>query len=73
MSECRYEQWVHENVEADFAEGKRVWIWKNGDHFVVYHHEYPCMSPGGDPLTLGEPVGWGWLLPSHDRKRAGRS
>lgn len=67
MSDDRYEQWVERIVEPPKMLRRKVWIWKNGDHFVAYDNEYPCQSPGGDPLTLGEPVGWGWLLPCHGR------
>lgn len=38
-------------------DGTKLWLWKNGDHTLAYAHEYPCYETGGDPLTLGEPVG----------------
>jgi hypothetical protein len=42
----------------------RLWLWRNGDHYLAYEHEYPCYSDGGDPLTLGEPVGYAIFKPS---------
>jgi len=36
-------------------DGQKLWLWKNGDHFLAYEHEYPTID-GGDPLTLGEPA-----------------
>ena len=44
--------------------GRKVWLWREGDQFVVYEHEHPCVPGGGDPLTLGEPVATGMLMPS---------
>jgi len=36
---------------------QRWWIWRDGPgKFIAYDNEYPCMSRGGDPLTLGNPV-----------------
>ncbi len=36
---------------------RRWWVWRDGPgKFIAYDNEYPCMSLGGDPLTLGEPV-----------------
>lgn len=34
-----------------------LWLWMNGDHYLAFEHLYPCHSPGGDPMTLGEPFG----------------
>lgn len=50
------------------AEHDKLWLWKNGDHYLAYFHEYPCVSPGGDPLVLGEPAVVAYLRPSHPRK-----
>lgn len=36
-------------------DGQKLWLWRNGDHYLAYMHEYPT-EDGGDPLTLGEPV-----------------
>lgn len=47
--------------------GLKIWVWRNGDHFLAYSHEYPCVSPHGDPCTLGEPAGYAFLLPSFPR------
>lgn len=46
---------------------RKLWLWKNGDHYWAFEHEYPCYEPGGDPLTLGKPAGWAYLKPSFDR------
>jgi hypothetical protein len=45
----------------------KLWLWKNGDHYLAYTNEYPCESQGGDPLTLGEPVGYAILKESFSR------
>jgi hypothetical protein len=47
--------------------GTRLWLWRNGDHFLAFTHLYPCFSPGGDPMTLGEPAAWAEFRASHDR------
>lgn len=46
---------------------EKLWLWNNGDHFLAYRHEYPCYETGGDPLTVGEPIGYAILYPSYDR------
>jgi hypothetical protein len=38
----------------------KLWIWKNGDHYLAFDSEYPIHS-GGDPKTLGEPIGYALL------------
>jgi hypothetical protein len=45
----------------------KLWLWKNGDHYLAYAHEYPCIEPGGDPLTLGNPIGYAIVKPSYGR------
>jgi hypothetical protein len=45
-----------------------LWLWKNGDHFLAFRHLYPCFTPGGDPMTLGEPFGRAVLRHSHNRE-----
>lgn len=50
--------------------GLKIWVWRDGDHFLAYSHEYPCVSPHGDPCTLGEPAGYAFLLPSFPRAPA---
>lgn len=47
---------------------RRLWLWKNGDHFWAFDNEYPCYDLGGDPKTLGEPVGWAVLKDSSTRE-----
>jgi len=44
-----------------------LWLWKNGDHYLAFEHLYPCFTPGGDPMTLGEPFGRAVFKVSHDR------
>jgi hypothetical protein len=46
---------------------QRLWLWRNGDHFLAFEHLYPCFTPGGDPMTLGEPVGYAIVKRSFDR------
>jgi len=48
---------------------QKLWLWKNGDHFLAYAHEYPCIEPDGDPATLGEPFGYAIFKVSYDRQR----
>jgi hypothetical protein len=37
---------------------KKLWLWRNGPHeFWAFDNPYPC-HPDGDPITLGEPVGY---------------
>jgi hypothetical protein len=42
---------------TDQHHGAKLWLWKNGDHYLAFDNEYPTFD-GGDPMTLGEPVGW---------------
>ena len=37
-------------------DGSPLWLWKNGNHFLAFAHEFPCFADG-DPMTLGEPFG----------------
>lgn len=53
--------------EQAVASHEKLWLWKNGDHFLAFRHLYPCFTPGGDPQVLGEPFGWASLRPSFDR------
>lgn len=50
------------------ADGEQLWLWQNGDHFLAFRHLYPCYSPGGDPMTLGEPFGRAIFKHSHNRE-----
>lgn len=45
-----------------------LWLWQNGDHFLAFRNLYPCFSPGGDPMTLGEPFGRAIFKQSHNRE-----
>lgn len=57
-----------EAVAAQVASGEmKLWLWKNGDHYLAFEHLYPCFTPGGDPMTLGEPAGHAILKHSFDR------
>lgn len=49
------------------TDGDTLWLWRNGDHFLAFRHLYPCYSPGGDPMTLGEPFGRAEFRSSFDR------
>lgn len=42
----------------------KLWLWRNGDHFLAFDNPMPCYPDGGDPLVLGEPVGIAYLTPS---------
>lgn len=35
----------------------KIWLWKNGDHYLAFDSEYPRL-PNGDPAVLGEPAAW---------------
>ena len=41
---------------------KKLWLWKNyvdgRPEFWAFDNPFPCREPGGDPLVLGEPVGY---------------
>ena len=43
----------------------KLWLWRTGDHYWAFDKKYPCHEKGGDPMTLGEPIGWAWLWKSH--------
>jgi hypothetical protein len=37
---------------------EKLWLWRNGPHeFWAFDNPYPC-HPNGDPITLGEPIGY---------------
>ena len=43
----------------------KLWLWRNGDHYLAYDNPMPCYPPdGGDPLVLGEPAAIAILMPS---------
>jgi hypothetical protein len=43
---------------------EKLWLWKNGPHeFWAFDNPYPC-HPNGDPITLGEPVGYALVMES---------
>jgi hypothetical protein len=38
-------------------DGMMWWAWRDGPgKLIAYDKEYPCMTPGGDPLVLGGPA-----------------
>lgn len=47
-----------------------LWLWRDGDKMLAFRHLYPCYSPGGDPMTYGEPWGKAIFRHSHDRASA---
>jgi hypothetical protein len=49
---------------------QKLWLWKNGDHYLAFEHEYPCYEPGGDPMVFGEPSATAIFKPSFDRSGA---
>jgi hypothetical protein len=44
--------------------GTKLWLWKNGDHYLAYDNPMPCYPDGGDPLVLGKPAAIAFLMPS---------
>ena len=56
-------------AERERMEGKTFWLWRNGNHYLAFEHEYPCYSPGGDPMVLGEPAAVAVFRGSHDRAK----
>jgi hypothetical protein len=48
---------------TDKSEPSKLWLWKNGDHFLAFDNPCPTYD-GGDPMTLGEPIGVAILTPS---------
>ncbi len=48
---------------------RRLWLWRNGDHFWAFDHLYPGRTDCGDPATLGEPAGWAIWKPSRGDPR----
>lgn len=71
--ECSIEAWERARSALSGyqpTEGEKLWLWKNGDHFLAFRHLYPCFEPGGDPMTLGEPVGYAVFKGSHDRSES---
>lgn len=53
--------------QAGTVDGTKLWLWKNGDHYLAFTHEYPCFEPGGDPMTLGNPAATAVFKTSYDR------
>lgn len=55
-------------LDWSISDSEQLWMWQNGDHFLAFRHLYPCFSPGGDPMTLGEPFGRAIFKHSHNRQ-----
>lgn len=55
---------------AVLTDGQELWLWRNGDHMLAFQHLYPCFTPGGDPMTLGEPTGRAVFRLSQARARS---
>jgi hypothetical protein len=51
--------------QAEKQEPRKLWLWKNfvegRPEYWAFDNPFPCVSVGGDPLTLGEPCGWALL------------
>jgi hypothetical protein len=61
-----------EKAEAELAacreDGTPLYLWKNGDHYLAFTHEYPCFEDG-DPMTFGEPAARAIFKASHNGRR----
>jgi hypothetical protein len=58
--------------EPDLPEGTKLWLWKDGGRFLAFTHEYPCYTPGGDPMVLGNPTLVAEFRGSYDRTPSAR-
>jgi hypothetical protein len=54
------EQPTPPNRQIEDRWAAKLWLWKNGDHHLAFDSECPTYD-GGDPKTLGEPVGFALL------------
>jgi hypothetical protein len=51
-------------------DGDKLWLWKNGPgEFWAFDNLHPCY-PDGDPMTLGEPVGYAVFKRSVDGRQS---
>lgn len=57
-----------ESTQAVRDGSHMLWLWKNfvngRPEYWAFDNPYPCVSVGGDPLTLGEPCGYAILKQS---------
>lgn len=55
------------NVETGVTQADRLWLWQNfvdgKPEYWAFDNGYPCHE-NGDPITLGNPVGWAVFKPS---------
>lgn len=59
-------------VEAILRADRKLWLWRDGDHYIAFDCEFPTFE-NGDPQVLGEPAGSAILKPSTAaRARQGR-
>ena len=61
------------DMPEQVVEGVPLWLWKNGEHFLAFKHEFPCFAPGGDPMTLGAPFSQAIFKRSFDRSANGNT
>jgi hypothetical protein len=54
------EQPTPPNRQIEDRWAAKLWLWKNGDHYLAFDSECPTYD-GGDPKTLGEPIGFALL------------
>lgn len=51
------------------AANGRIWLWRDFidglPRYVAYCNPFPCHE-SGDPLVIGQPCGWAYLMPSID-------
>jgi hypothetical protein len=47
------------------GESEKLWLWRNGNHYLAFNQEHPCVSLGGDPCTLGEPAAMAIIVSRH--------
>ena len=51
-----------DKVQEPEQEPIKLWLWKNfvdgRPEYWAFDNPFPCITAGGDPLTLGEPCGW---------------
>jgi hypothetical protein len=55
-----YDEFIAALARESVAAYVKLWLWKDGDHYLAFDSEYPTYD-GGDPKTLGEPVGYALL------------
>ncbi len=60
------------NLRAGFSVpqegGTPLYLWKNGNYYLAFAHEYPCFEDG-DPMIFGEPAARAIFKASHNGRR----